>query len=392
MIENEQKNGNYYKEILIPLSYKLETEEEEYLQNIFKKFSPNEIVCNIDDTQVKLLLHSIDIQQFKNELDKSKNGITTPEFCGLLDDIYSQINSIRSYGLKSNKRVYVGYNNERKVQNRKVKESNRQQYFYTENNTFSQNNNTLPLQFEDKIICGDSAEVLRKLPDNCIDLICTSPPYNFGMDYEANEDAHFWDNYFIKLFEIFNECIRVLKYGGRIIVNVQPLFSDYIPTHHIISNFFISNKLIWKGEIIWEKNNYNCKYTAWGSWKSPSNPYLKYTWEYLEIFAKGTLKKESNSQETDITADEFKKWVVAKWSIAPERKMKEFNHPAMFPEELVMRALKLFSYKNDIVLDPFNGVGTTSLVAHKLSRRYIGIDISKEYCERAENRLQSILF
>jgi DNA modification methylase len=114
--------------------------------------------------------------------------------------------------------------------------------------------------------------------------------------------------------------------------------------------------------------------------------------EFLEIFAKGTLKKESNSQETDITADEFKKWVVAKWSISPERNMKEFNHPAMFPEELVMRALKLFSYKNDVILDPFNGVGTTSLVAHKLDRKYLGIDISKEYFERAESRLQSILF
>jgi len=56
---------------------------------------------------------------------------------------------------------------------------------------------------------------------------------------------------------------------------VQPLFSDYIPSHHFISNFFIQKKLIWKGEILWEKNNYNCKYTAWGSWKSPSNPYLK---------------------------------------------------------------------------------------------------------------------
>jgi DNA modification methylase len=133
---------------------------------------------------------------------------------------------------------------------------------------------------------------LRKLPDNCVDLIFTSPPYNFGLDYESNDDAHYWDNYFNKLFKIFDECIRVLKYGGRIVINIQPLFSDYIPTHHIISNYFMSKKLIWKGEIIWEKNNYNCKYTAWGSWKSPSSPYLKYTWEFLEVFAKGTLKKK----------------------------------------------------------------------------------------------------
>ena len=67
--------------------------------------------------------------------------------------------------------------------------------------------------------------------------------------------------------------------------------------------------------------------------------------------------------------------------------MKEYNHPAMFPEELVYRCLKLFSYKNDVVLDPFNGVGTTTLVAHQLERKYIGIDISESYCKTAQERI-----
>ncbi|MCL5067544.1 MAG: site-specific DNA-methyltransferase, partial [Thaumarchaeota archaeon] len=202
-----------------------------------------------------------------------------------------------------------------------------------------------------------------------------------------SEDGVDWNKYFQKLFQVFDECIRVLKFGGRIIVNTQPLFSDYIPSHHIISNHFIEKKLIWKGEILWEKNNYNCKYTAWGSWKSPSNPYLKYTWEFLEVFQKGSLKKEGIKEDIDITGDEFKKWVVAKWTIAPERNMKKYNHPAMFPEELVARSLKLFSFKNDIVLDPFNGVGTTTAVAKKLGRRFLGVDVSKEYCSVAEKRL-----
>jgi DNA modification methylase len=151
----------------------------------------------------------------------------------------------------------------------------------------------------------------------------------------------------------------------------------------------MENKLIWKGEILWEKNNYNCKYTAWGSWKSPSNPYLKYTWEFVEIFSKGDLKKTGNKEDADITADEFKKWVVARWSIGPERRMKEFDHPAMFPEDLVERVLKLFSFKNDIILDPFNGVGTMPVVARRLKRRYIGIDISKDYCIKAEERIKN---
>ena len=81
----------------------------------------------------------------------------------------------------------------------------------------------MPAEFTNKIICGDSQVVLKQLPDNCIDLIFTSPPYNFGLDYEGTEDAFAWDSYFKALFGIFDECIRILKYGGRIIVNVQPL-------------------------------------------------------------------------------------------------------------------------------------------------------------------------
>ena len=151
----------------------------------------------------------------------------------------------------------------------------------------------------------------------------------------------------------------------------------------------IDNKLIWKGEILWEKNHYNCKYTAWGSWKSPSNPYLKYSWEFIEVFCKGDLKHEGDSFMADITPEEFKKWVYAKWDIQPEFNMKKYGHPAMFPEELAERIIKLFSFKQDVVLDPFNGVGTTTSVAKKLSRKFIGIDISEEYCKIAEKRLKN---
>lgn len=261
-------------------------------------------------------------------------------------------------------------------------------YFYA-SNTFSDKNNILPDDFVNSIVCDDSLKFLSKLPDNCVDLIFTSPPYNFGIGYDSAEDDTDWAQYFKQLFSIFNECIRILKYSGRIVVNIQPLFSDYIPCHHIVSNFFMGEGLIWKGEILWEKNNYNCKYTSWGSWKSPSSPYLKYTWEFIEIFSKGDLKKMGNKEDIDISADDFKEWTVAKWSIAPERRMGLFGHPAMFPEELAKRIIKLFSYKHDIVLDPFNGVGTTTYVANKLGRRYIGVDISDRYCDKAKDRIES---
>ena len=282
---------------------------------------------------------------------------------------------------------HADLNKERKVINRKKKEQSREKFFYAKD--FSPTNNDIPAKYEDCIVCGDSLNVLKKLPDNCIDIVFISPPYNFGLDYSnGGDDAQHWSEYFDTLKLILDECSRVLKYGGRMVINIQPLYSDYIPAHHIISKLLMSAGLIWKGEILWEKNNYNCKYTAWGSWKSPSSPYLKYSWEFVEIFCKGSLKKTGGKENIDIESDDFKKWVYGKWSIAPERNMKKYGHPAMFPKELARRVLQLFSFKKDIVLDPFAGVGTTCVVAQETGRRYLGIDISKEYCKTAKERIK----
>lgn len=245
-------------------------------------------------------------------------------------------------------------------------------------------------QYANSIICGDAIAVLPEIPDRSIDLIVTSPPYNFGHHYanDSMSDTHEWNDYFRRLGAIWRECYRALKPGGRMVVNIQPLFSDYIPTHHIISSQLLDLGFLWKAEILWEKNNYNAKYTAWGSWKSPSMPYLKYTWEFIEVFDKETHKKTGRKEDIDISGDEFKEWVFAKWAFPPEVKMRDYRHPAMFPEELPRRVIKLFSYRGDLVLDPFNGAGTTTLVACRSGRRFIGIDISPEYCETAVARLR----
>jgi len=369
---------------VIEIEYPINQKILSYINELFSGFPKEDLFYELNENSLRIYLRKINFITFKRRIFSLLNDETKQVF----QEILSKIENIRSYGIVGNKRVYVNYNEERKVKNRKLKERMRNPFFYARDHNFSKKNNPLPDEFKNKIIIGDSEEVLKQLPDNCIDLIFTSPPYNFGLDYSSSEDGINWNSYFDKLFRIFDECIRVLKYGGRIIVNIQPLFSDYIPTHHIISNFFISRKLIWKAEIIWEKNNYNCKYTAWGSWKSPSNPYLKYTWEFLEVFCKGSIKHNGKKESADISADEFKKWTIAKWEIPPEMRMKEFGHPAMFPEELAERVIKLFSFKGDIVLDPFNGVGTTSVVAKKLGRIYVGIDISEEYCRKAIERIE----
>lgn len=370
-----------YREELLDVSLYQASEVEAVVDAINTNFAKSDIYAFYENNELHIMLQQLDMFKYRDVL------MSLPISNTLIEAAFNVVDKIGSYGLKGSKRRFSGYNAERKVVNRKKKEQDRSKHYYANDNTFSKQNNNMPSQYINQIVCADSLEFLKTLPDNCVDIIFTSPPYNFGLDYNNHNDTAHWNQYYNMLFGIFKECIRVLKYGGRFVVNVQPLYSDYIPSHHIISNFFIENKMIWKGEILWEKNNYNCKYCSWGSWKSPSSPYLKYTWEFVEVYCKGDLKKDGAKENIDISDEEFKSWVVAKWSIAPERNMKEYGHPAMFPEQLVERVLKLFSYKQDLVLDPFNGAGTTTAVAYRLDRKYLGIDISPEYCETAKKRI-----
>lgn len=356
-----------------------------------------ENIYNITDINNALpLLNSSGINAFADKTNIILNFdavdiklLETIKYNPLIQKTIEELYKIRSFSSSNGKIVFKSFNKEKRVKNKKENSKKRLAYEYYKKD-FENTNNELDKKFINKIHRADSLELIKKFPDNCIDIVLTSPPYNFGINYENTNDVNIWEDYFEKLFNIFRECVRVLKDRGRIIINVQPMFSDYIPTHHLISNFFLKEGLIWKGEIIWEKNNYNCKYCTWGSWKSPSSPYLKYSWEFVEIFCKNSLKKEGEKNNIDIEAEEFKKWVYGKWSIAPERNMKKYKHDAMFPEELVKRLLKLFSYKNDIVLDPFNGAGTTTKVAKQLNRKFIGIDISEEYCKTAESRINEV--
>ena len=381
-----------FKTIVLADTNGISTVSKDLIGRFNARFDTDEIHIALDDTNVTLNVRVADVREVRSVVDELTSKPNSNGDGAYLRAAIAAVEGIKSYGLKGRKRNYVGYNSERKVKDRLTKEKRRGRHYYANDRHFDTTVNAPPSEYVDQIIQGDSLDVLANLPDNCVDLVFTSPPYNFGLEYSDGRDDQRWDDYFEQLFDIFDECIRVLKFGGRIAVNVQPLFSDYIPSHHIISNYFIEKRMIWKGEILWEKNNYNCKYTAWGSWKSPSSPYMKYTWEFIEVFCKGSLKTKGSKENADITPDEFKKWVNAKWSIAPERKMREYGHPAMFPEELVDRMMKLFSFQGAYVLDPFAGVGTVPVVAKKTGRRFLGIDVSSDYCETAERRLGELLF
>lgn len=159
------------------------------------------------------------------ELGETIQRLTAREadFRPLAERLQQQIAAIGSYGLNGRKRLYVGYNSERKVKGRLQKEAQRGKHYYAKGNSFSEANAILPAEYQDRILCGDSEALLKALPDNCVDAVVTSPPYNFGLDYSnADDDATDWQGYFAKLFAVLDECVRVLKHGGRMIINVQP--------------------------------------------------------------------------------------------------------------------------------------------------------------------------
>lgn len=329
---------------------------------------------------------------FINSIDRENIGIKDNTFyirkikIELLNDNRELLDFLRDlklgeYNSKSGYRTYENFRIDNKIKKKK-REVIKVEYIHNE----------LKEEELNIVINGDCLKYMQSLPSNCIDCIITSPPYNFGIDYgNYYSDENTWDSYFDIMEGIIQEMYRILTTGGRVIFNIQPFYSDYIPSHHIFSQIFLRHKFIWRNEILWEKNNYSARYTSWGSWKSPSSPYLKYTHEYIEVYCKETIKHENRRGEIpDITDEEFKGSVIGKWSIAPERNMKKYNHDAMFPEKLVDKALKLYTFPNDVILDPFGGVGTTAVVCKKIHRNYICIDISKKYCDTAKKRIKEM--
>lgn len=240
--------------------------------------------------------------------------------------------------------------------------------------------------FTNRIICGDVLEVMKKIPSDSVHLAITSPPYNVGKDYDSHHDKMDYQDYLNWLEKVWIETKRVLVDGGRFALNIAPTgIKDFVPIHHDFSNHMKKIGMKFRTEIIWYKQTM-LKRTAWGSFKSPSNPHIVPSWEYVLIFSKGKDKLDGYNENADITKEEFMKFSDGMWYIPPETQRN--GHPAPFPEELIYRLIKFYSFRGNTVLDMFGGTGTVAAVALKNGREFIHIDISEEYCKVAERRLE----
>ncbi len=243
------------------------------------------------------------------------------------------------------------------------------------------------MELLDKITCGDCLEVLKQIPDNSVHLAITSPPYNVGINYSNHNDSLVYVNYLEWLKNVWLEVKRVLVPGGRFALNIAPTsIKNFRPIHHDFSIQLKEIGMTMRTEIIWYKQTMGRR-TAWGSWKSPSNPHIVPSWEYVLVFNKENWQLEGNLKDADITSDEFMRFSDGMWYIPPESQRR--GHPSPFPEELIYRLIKFYTYKGNTVLDMFGGTGTVAVVALKTGRHFIHIDLAQNYCEIAQQRLDT---
>jgi DNA modification methylase len=235
-------------------------------------------------------------------------------------------------------------------------------------------------------IFNSSAENMHDLPDNSVHLMVTSPPYNVGKEYDRDLSM---DDYLGFLERVWRETHRVLVPGGRMCINVANLGrKPYIPLHAYIARQAVELGFLMRGEIIWNKAASASPSTAWGSWKSASNPILRDVHEYILVFCKGTFKRQNPSKRpSTITRDEFLEFNKSVWAI-PAESARKVGHPAPFPVELPRRLIQLYTFDGETVLDPFMGSGQTAIAALGAGRHYVGYETDHNYVELAARRIQ----
>jgi site-specific DNA-methyltransferase (adenine-specific) len=266
----------------------------------------------------------------------------------------------------------------------------------------SDDDTLVPCPTPDAITVGDSRN-MASLPDNCIALVVTSPPYFAGKAYETDLGEHgvpaSYVEYLEMLRDVFAECARVLEPGGRIAVNVanlgrKPFRSLSSDVTTILQDDL---QLLLRGEVVWQKGDGASGSCAWGSFQKATNPVLRDTTERVIIASKGRFDRAVNVKErkqrglpfeSDIEKQEFLDATLDVWKMRPER-AKRVQHPAPFPIDLPERFIRLYTYVGDTVLDPFMGSGTTAVAAARNGRRYVGFDTDPEYVAIAEGRVRT---
>lgn len=248
--------------------------------------------------------------------------------------------------------------------------------------------NPVPPQFLDKILCK-SSEKMEELPDNSVHLMVTSPPYNVGKEYDRDFTLK---EYLEFLKRVWKEVYRVLVPGGRACINIANLGrKPYIPLHAFIAKDMFDLGFLMRGKIIWNKASSASPSTAWGSWLSPANPTLRDIHEYILVFSRDMFSRRNlNKRKSTLSRDEFLEFTKSVWTF-PAKSAHKVGHPAPFPLELPYRLIQLYTYEDEVVLDPFIGSGQAAIAAIKTDRHYVGYDIDETYVKLAERRIKEFL-
>jgi modification methylase len=244
--------------------------------------------------------------------------------------------------------------------------------------------NITPDSVTNKVFCK-SSENMDEIPDYSVHLMVTSPPYNVTKEYDENLTL---DEYRGLLKRVFGEVYKKLVTGGRLCINLANLGrKPYIPLHSYVIQDLLEIGFHMRGEIIWNKASSASNSTAWGTWLSAANPILRDIHEYILVFSKEAFNRKNLPHKiSTISKEEFLEFTKSIWTFSAES-ARRIGHPAPFPIELPYRLIQLYTFKDEIVLDPFCGSGSACIAAIKSGRRYIGYDNEAEYVKLAEKRI-----
>jgi site-specific DNA-methyltransferase (adenine-specific) len=254
----------------------------------------------------------------------------------------------------------------------------------------------------DEVFVAD-ARAMGEIDDSSVALVVTSPPYFAGKEYEtALGEGHVpatYAEYLAMLEAVFAECVRKLEPGGRIAINVANLGRKPYRSLSADVTWILQDRLrlLLRGEVIWIKARGAAGSCAWGSFQRPANPVLRDLSERIVVASKGRFDRALHPRqrsdrrlpsEGSIFRDEFMEATTDLWEIPPESASR-VGHPAPFPVELPERLIHLYTYRDDLVLDPFMGSGTTAVAALRTERHFAGYDTDADYVRNARTRISA---